>query len=347
MSKILITGMTAPQASPRANRRALSFAAQIVDALSRGTEKHDVDWVDPDVDWTQEFLDKYDHIFVGIAPVTGLGASRAYGALSIISIMYESPKLRLFFDGPNPGQITYSFNSILKTPDSLFKEFYKYRQQYDLIFDSEVRLRVYTAIRRLATEQWPITVYPKLPWDQEDPAETLPDGAKSRLVSVNLDIFTLNQPYFENHQVAEKWVTDDLRSKWHEFVVHTLSYPVVGMKANKFSNDFEVDFAMATSVGVLISPAKRGKTWWSHRYAQALRLHVPIVTEWREAGELGDEWSVLGSQIEHLSDDLRRDIADKQLASYKSAIGSEDIAIDAFKRAFGLTEGITWPRSNA
>lgn len=347
MSKILITGMTAPQASPKANRRATSFSAQIVETLLRSPEKHEVDWVDPDVDWSAEFFSQYDVVLVGVAPITGLGASRAYGALSTISQLYGTPKLHLFLDAPNPFQITHSFNAVLKTPDSLFKEFYKYRQQYDLIFDPDVRLRVYTAIRLLATETWPITIYPSLPWSQENPADELPNGAAPSLRSLNLDIFTLNRPHYETHQVAEKWVMDDLKSKWHGFVAHTLAYPVISMKSNKFSPDSEVDFAMATSVGALISPAKRGKTWWSYRYPQALRINTPIVTEWREAGELGDEWSVLGAQFEHMSDERRLEIAQQQQSSYKACIGTEELAIELLDQSLGLKESIEWPRNSA
>jgi hypothetical protein len=343
MSRILLTGMTAPQASQRANERSQGFAHQLVDALRNSDEAHEVDWIDPSVEWTYEQLDEYDSIIVGLAPVTGLGSNRAYGALSVIAHMYDSSKLRLFVDGPNPYQITHSFNAILKTPDTLTKEFYKYRLEWHLATEPTIRLRVYTAIRKLATEQWPPTLYPKLPWNQEDPRDDLPKGAREALCPINLDIFTLNHSYspvsIPAAGVSEKWVVNDAKAKWCEFVEPTLGSVVVPMKRNKFSSDSDVISDMVTSVGVLVAPTKRGRTWWTNRYVQALHARVPVFTEWQDSQSLGESWATLGSEIEHMSDARRAALSNQQREAYVAAIDDESSATANLEKLLGLKEG--------
>jgi hypothetical protein len=338
--KILLTGMTAPHTTLRANNRALSFAGQIVETLVAGglDTKSDLVWTEPSVEHDKTYYDQFDLVIVGLSPITALGATRAYGALSVINHLYDDPKLRLFVDAPNPAQITHSLNAIVKTPDNMLKPFYQNRQEYQRTNDPEIRLHVYTAIYKLATQPWPDTFYPRLPWDQENLALQLPITAGDHFTAVNLDSVSLRHERELSLPVESKWVADDLGSKWTGLVANTLAYPVVNMKRNRFSTDSEVDVEMATAAGVLISPTKKGRTWWTYRVPQALRLGVPVLTEWRDSGSLGPEWSMLASQVEHMSDARRAELAQKQLLSYSTAIGNVQHAVSELMNALGIKE---------
>lgn len=338
--RILLTGMTAPHTTLRANSRALSFAGQIVETLSAGgiDTRADLVWEDPKVENDAAYYDQFDCVIVGLAPFTALGATRAYGALSAISYLYDDPKLRLFVDAPNPSQITHSLKTVLKTPDSMLKSFYSNRQDFALANDPAHRLRIYTAIRRLASDTWPKTFYPSFPWEQEDLVLQLPIGASSSVYKVNLDAVSLRHKRELSLPVESRWVTDDPKSKWTRQVANTLSNMVTNMKRNKFSNDTDVDVELATSIGFLFSPTKKGKTWWSYRVPQALRMGVPIASEWRDTGTLGPEWSVLASQIEHMSDIRRSDLAADQLLSYSTAVGSVAHAASNLKNILGIED---------
>ena len=110
MSKILLTGMTAPQSSLKSNLRNISFSYAMYSALIDAG--HEVEWVDPKIDITKKELESYDSVLVGIAPITSLSANKMYGALNIINLMWGSKKLTLLADAPNISQISTTLRSI-------------------------------------------------------------------------------------------------------------------------------------------------------------------------------------------------------------------------------------------
>lgn len=334
MSKILLTGMSAPHMSTAANRRSLSFAGLVNKTLD---SEHAIDWIAPSVSWTADFFSQYDSIFVGVSPITSLGASNAYGALHTIGLLYADPRLRLFIDAPNPVQIIHSLNSVLASPDSLFKPFFKARKEYQEAQTMEASTLIQTAIYWLGNYRWPITTYPRLPWGQEDPALALPNTAEW-IIPLNLDAVLLEGATPSSREAVDRWVVDDDRSSWRDSVARTLDYPVISMKRNKFSTDQEIGEAMAGSTGVLLSPTKRGRTWWSYRYPQALSLGVPIVTEWRDSSVLGQSWSVLASQMEHMSEDTLMNLASEQRQAYLNGIEGAAMAKNSLELFLGLVK---------
>lgn len=334
MSKILLTGMTAAQVSQSAQKRSRTYAWLLNEALTRAG--HTVHWSEPWILWRPEHLADYDSVLVGLAPVTGLGANRAYGALTTIDTLWGDPRLRFFLDAPNPEQVTSGINAIIRNPNNINKDFYSYRKDYEEACRPETRLKLYTAVRKLATEIWPTTIYPSLPWEQIAPDIRLPLNAYGKTVGVNLDAITLETTGYKQFPGAERWVSDDPKSAWVQEIAKTLEYGVENVKLNKFSTDSEVDYQMANSIGVLLAPTKKKATWWSNRYAQAMSVGVPIVTEWRESGELGPEWSVLASQIERVSDERRWELAKDQRESYTESIPRLDEATQHLEETLGL-----------
>jgi hypothetical protein len=98
------------------------------------------------------------------------------------------------------------------------------------------------------------------------------------------------------------------------------------MREHKGWTDAQVLDRMSNATGALISSQKDG-TWWTHRYAQALSLGVPIATEWRNSQALGSSWSVLASNIEALTDSERLELSVEQRKSYLGAIDSKRVSM--------------------
>ncbi len=345
--KILITGTTATQSTVRASQRNLTFTGQIVDALRRSTSDYEIFWGDPSMTWTDEYLNSFDTVIVGLAPYTGLGSTRAFGAYNIIGRLWDSPKLRLLIDAKNPEQITHSLNSVLKDVDSqLAKSFYSARQEYGLMYHPAHSEWVYQGIYQLANATWPKTIYPSFPWEQQDPTKLLPQGAQGRLYSLNLDILTLTSRESPELYASNMWVSEDCDSAWCTKLGDTLAYGIAPIKPTKFSQDDQIIRHMKSAIGVIIPPARRGRTWWTPKLALALKAHVPIVTAWEESEGLGDAWSVLAAQIEHMSDQRRVELSEKQYTSYVGALGDEDLAVESVETVLGLKKGIQWPTNS-
>lgn len=335
MSKVLITGMSAQQASLRTNRRSLSFAGVIHDVLAHSGYEPTI--CDPRVEWTDEELDKYSAVIVGVSPITSLSANKSYGALNVIDQLWDSPRLRLLVDAPNPAQVGASLRSISGTPDNLVKPFYAYRQGYQLATNESVSKRLLSTVDRLLNDTWPETIYPWLPWrSQQTVADELPQGARPALNGINLDSFLIpdSAPQVDSEKV-DKWVADNPSSTWTRKVQKTLALPVLPMKHSKAMGDAEVTSQIARSIGSLISPHRDG-TWWTYRYVQSLVLGVPVATDWRESQMIGQSWCVLAPTIEHLSNEKRRSLATEQLAEYASAIQRRESARKTLEDLLGL-----------
>lgn len=331
--------MTAPQASPSANERTLSFAGLIAQALR---PQHTVDHVDPEVRCRLGDLLDYDVILVGLAPITALGANRAYGALSLINLLRGDPRLRLFIDAPNPAQITHGLAAIANTPENLTKPFYAYRKGFKEVQRVDRQLELLDAVYGLLRDPWPPTLYPSLPWKGADFLQLLPDGASNSITGVNLDSLLLSGAAPKPRTRYENFVSDRPITKWTDSIARTITSPVYDMKRNKFSTDEEVSYSMSTSLGAIIVPQAKGGTWWTARYAQALRSGTPVITEWRDSWQLGDAWTMLASQVEELNSSGREQLAQAQLSSYVAHLHDAESSIDHLESALGLAESTKW-----
>lgn len=327
--KVLITGMSASQASLSANMRSMSFAGVIHKVLSeRG---HTVSMLDPDIKWSREDLKSYDAILVGISPVTSLSASKSYGALHVIDLLAEDPRLKLVVDAPYPSQITASLRAILATPSNLTKDFYAFRQGYQLAATESVSKRLLGTVDRLLNGAWMETIYPSLPWQNRlDVAECLPAGATASLTGINLDSWLVSTAPIETIEKVDKWVADSPTSTWTKKIQKTLGLPVVAMKHGKAMTDIEVGQQIGRSAGSLITPYRDG-TWWTYRQIQSLNHLVPVVTDWKDSQAIGHSWAVLGSSIESMSRSEREELAWQQAVDYLSAVLKKDAAAEGLE----------------
>jgi hypothetical protein len=325
MSRIFLTGMSAPQASSSANLKNLSFAGLINMALTDAG--HEVVWASPSVYMTEETLNEFDAVVVGVSPITSMGANRVYGALNVIQTMWGSDKLTLFVDTPTPSQIEVSLKSVINNPESLTKSFFSYRKEYsNVVADKKLLDSAFDAVNLLYKEDWQKTVYAKLPWKSLDSVKMAPNFKKN-LVGLNLDSYILFELDVDDAERVDKWVYDSSESPWYKNQLQFLKLPTLPMKINRGSNDSEVATQILRSVGALISPDRRDGTAWSNRYIQALNAKTPIITEWKESGVLGDAWSVLAYSIEEMSQSRRDLVSLAQKESYLANIPDKKTAL--------------------
>jgi len=334
MKKVLITGMSAPQTSANGNQRALSFAGVLSKVLTEAG--HNVTIEPPSMWWTQEYVDSYDSVLLGISPITSLSANNAYGALHAINMLWGSDALTLFVDAPRPVQIPTSLRAIQSNPENLIKSFYSFRRGYK---DAAAQLdSLLNAVNLLATSEWPTTLYPSLPWASKDTvAEQLPHGARHGLEGVNLDSHLLAQNPPKDVDRVSRWAIDNPKSSWAAKKTKTLLYPVIPMKSTRFLSDADIETTLSHSIGALIAPDREG-LWWSYRYMQSMNSGTPIATEWRESGVLGEPWSVLGSAIEAMSPKERKSLSWEQTSTYINAIPSKEAAVEIIEELIGLRE---------
>jgi hypothetical protein len=334
MSKILVTGMSAPHVSVDANRRSLSFASLLITVLTQ--QGNEVIQADPEMKWTLDDLKIYDKVLVGLSPITSLSANRTYGALHVISLLRGDSRLSFYIDAPEPTRIVASLRAIKKNPDNLVKPFYSYRKGYTQANSPEVLNRLLETVDNLLDEAWPSTLYPTLPWtDHESIQEQLPEAARPSLKGINLDRYLLVEPETSDAERTEKWVVENFSSPWTKSTVATLSQPTVPMKWHKGWADDKVEDQIARGIGALISPHQNG-TWWTYRIVQCLNTLTPVATDWRESGFIGSSWMQLASAIEHMSQEERMQLAKDQRKAYLDAIPSKRDAVVALTESLEL-----------
>jgi hypothetical protein len=338
MSKIFLTGMTAPQSSLNANTKNLSFSSAINLALQNAG--HTVVWADPKIDITKDELDSYDSVIVGIAPVTSLSANKIYGALNIINLLWGSDKLNLLIDAPNVSQIATALRSVKNNPNTLTKDFFSNKKGYQsVVSDKKLQSNILKAIDNLLDQDWPTTLIPVLPWKQSysDKELNLPELAKKSITYLNLDSYLIEDPT-ESLDKVDKWTADQPESTWTKKISKTIELPISPVKINKGSTDVDVLYQIARSVGILLSPYKNEGTWWSYKYVQSINSLTPVATLWEESGSLGSEWNLLASTIDSMSEEKRALIATAQRESYLAKIPNKKQSIKMLEKALKLID---------
>ena len=323
--KVLLTGMASSHTSAKVNNKNKSFFGVLNDALTKlGC---DITWQPASVFWTKDQLESFDAIFVGVVPPTSISANKAYGALSVIELMFESPKLRLVVDSPQHWQIESSLNSVSNDPQSLVKAFYSRRSEYQEARKDAVLSRLVASCRLLLTESWPITIYPSLPWKSEESVTlNLPSGAVNNVIGLNFDRHYTEIRPIETPKSAERcWVSTNPKAKWAEKVSETVKHPIKPLREKKSDTDAEALYNLHHSVGLLLPPQDRaGGTWWSYSLVQALNNLTPVATEWREASTLSQHWAILPYQIEDMEPKERYIHALNQRLAYFDALPELD-----------------------
>jgi hypothetical protein len=316
--KILFTGMASSHTKPSSN---VNFFELFASSLG---SKADIEWAVPSLTWDKDYLEQYDLIFVGIVPPTSPSANKLYGAMHVINIMFESPKLNLIVDHPQLWQFRSGFNSIYKNISGIFTPFYSKRKEFSLAKESLYSASISAAAEKLLTLKWPRTIYPKLPWQSDsDVLSSLGVDADTEIIGINLDANLLVDKPEINHN-RSGWAIDTPNTTWSKKIISLLSSPVNSVKLSNRSNDYDAYLVIRDSIGLLFSPQDRNSgTWWSYRHIQAMNALIPVVSDWRETGRIGASWNVLGSSIEELPLVAQLELAADQRQTYISSIPSK------------------------
>jgi hypothetical protein len=316
--KILFTGMASSHSKPSSNVNFFKLFASSLEG------KADIEWAVPSLTWDKDYLDQYDLIFVGIVPPTSPSANKLYGAMHVINIMFDSPKLNLIVDHPQLWQFKSGFNSIYKNISGVFTPFYSKRKEFSLAKESVHSASISTAAEKLLTLKWPRTIYPKLPWQNDlDILLSLGANPDTEIVGINLDSNLLvDKPEITYDRSG--WAVDAPNTKWSKKIISLLSSSVSSTKLSNKSNDYDANLIIKSSIGLLFSPQDRNSgTWWSYRHVQAMNALVPVVSDWRETSRIGESWNVLGSSLEELSSIGQLELAANQRQAYILSIPSK------------------------
>jgi hypothetical protein len=317
--KILFTGMGSSHCKPPVN---VSFFS----ALAMGYEEFaEVTWAPPSTEWTRNDLENFDLILFGYIPPTSKSANFIYGALHLLNLMYESPKLRVVVDNPQVWQYKNSISSFKRNPDQVFSDFYKTKINFSEANAARIRNSVGMLVEKLHSVVWPITLVPQLPWDSRDAIQEKVDFIPGeRLVLLNPDSLLLKDPS-PRKTASSKWAVENIKSSWWTKLEPTLRMPAAPLLKNRVrGTDTEASLTMSTSMAVALGPQDRKVgTWWSYRYVQALNTSTPVATMWQATLDFEPSWGVLPYQLEDADDGLRSQISLAQRKSYETSIPSK------------------------
>jgi hypothetical protein len=324
--KILFTGMASSHCSPVEN---ISFFSTVAKAVASSSEAV---WATPKISWTKEYLDSFDLIFFGFIPPTALSANKIYGAMHVLGLMFESPKLRLVVDGQQVWQYKNSIEMVKRDVSKLFSSFYSKRAEYSSAKNPSNREHIDLASKYFSSEVWPITYYPKLPWTSHEKAvNSLGFGSKNSFVGLSLDSLLINPEPYNISTRKDFWSVDNHKSVWLKKLEPSIRRPVYPLKPGRLLTDGEAIASMRESLGLIIAPQDRGVgSWWSYRYIQALNSNTPVATNWIDAAGYSESWSHLAYQIEDMDDTQRLLVAKNQLESYQASLQSKKQTINTF-----------------
>jgi hypothetical protein len=323
--KVLFTGMASSHCYPRDN---VSFFGTLAKAVGEFAE---VVWDTPKISWTKSQLAEFDFVFLGFIPPTAMSANKIYGAMHVLGLMFDSPRLRLVADSQQIWQYKNSINHFKKDVSKLFDSFYSKRAEYSRAKESLGTSQIEIAAQKLDSSVWPITYYPALPWtDPAVAARSLGFSLEKRLIGLNLDSMLLNPEPYDVSNRSPFWSVVPSDGKWLKkvdpFIVNPLVQTVV--------HDDTSLKTIKDSLGLLVPPQDRNLgTWWNYRYIQALNSNTPIVTDWTTIRGFDPSWSHLAYQIEEMSHSERLEVAKTQLQSYRNSIKTKNEAINSLKES--------------
>jgi hypothetical protein len=314
-------------------RRTVSFTSLLYDAFE--SLGHEVFLTRPHLNYTKDYLDQYDLIFVGLASPSSLSAHYSYGAFAIANKAKELGKLRLIIDAPEPQKIKTTIRDFYTGTDDFYKDFYSKRVQYDKASTPENKEQILAFVDYLHNEKWPQTYVPSMPWfSKKFIIDSLPNLDESAVVPLCFDRALIDESEDRISPVyTSYWCADNPKSAWTKKISNSLTLPIYNTRNNNYSTNEMVIDKMKNSVGTLISTYKGGDAWWSIAISQSLIAGVPVVTEWRHTAELGAEWAYLPSTIEEMSPEERRIVAQNQKDFYREAVPSYTDSLEKTARA--------------
>jgi len=288
----------------------------------------EVVWSEPKLYWSRSDLETFDEIIFGFAPPTSMAANYLYGAINVLNLMYESPKLKLVVDSPQIWQYRNSIKAFNRDPDQIFGSFYMNRRNYNEAKNGKSRSYSESLAEKFSSIQWPKTFAPKLPWSDDAAVKRkLPFISEDSIIPLNLDSFLITKDTPKIGR-SDQWAVDNHKSQWVSTTSASLRFPLVSVKPNNKPKDSDVHEKIQSSMGLLVAPQDRNvETWWSYRYIQGLNTVTPIATYWQESRYLSEHWGILAYQLEDMQPYERQHLAFQQMKTYEAAIPTKDSSL--------------------
>lgn len=322
--KVLFTGMGSNHCKRPENT---TFFSTLADQVAKFA---DVTWASPKMSWTKQDLDKFDAVVFGFLAPTSLSANKIFGALHVLGLMYESPKLKLVIDGPQMWQYKNSVKALQRDVGILFTSFYSRREQY---LDAKERPKsIELAVEKMNSGFWPKTIYPSLPWiDDAKVAKIVNFLDEQDLIGVNLDGALISP---EPPRIGRKdlWAVENPKNQWAQDLDKLLTYPRIPTKIGRKTDDVYALGVIRNSIGLILPPQERKVgTWWNYRMYQALNTGTPIATYWDETYKFDPSWAALAYNIEDYDSTGRQMLANSQRFSYLNAIPKIEDSVEQLK----------------
>lgn len=316
--KVLLTGCSAPQSSQGLNTRLPTFSGLVRNALSYAG--HDVVWVTPSIDMSEEYLSQFDVVLVGLTPPTSLSSYRLYGALSVIDRARKVSNVKYIVDAPEPYKLWAGIRAIANNPDDLVKSFYSKRSEFDKAVNPTNLSRIQSVVSDLYENTWEQTLCPSLPWSKkENIIKHIPNILEDSLDLLCLDAFLLTAVedssalYMKSESTY--WSTNQ-KTPWVKGLEKTLKNKINPMASNKWATNASILTNINKSIGSVISVYKNEEPWWSVNLSQSLYVNTPVVTDWKQTSYLGESWSILAHNLEDMSVGERISVAVRQKNDY-------------------------------
>lgn len=325
--KVLVTGCTSRQANPDASnvqKKEVAFAWLLAEALR--DMGHDVEHRNPTI---LETYEEFDHVFVGLAPLHGLGSNRAYGVLSAVLRTWGSGKLSLFVDDPDVGKVTGGLRTMATEPHRLTKPFFAYKLEYDVASDPAYASWLQEGVKILNEQQWPRLIVPAHAWFAGlDKVLAKVPQAVGRTFTLDLSAFL---PEIDIKREDDDWLGEWVcesspDNKWLRQQQTGAGVYRIGKEegGHKKLSDEQLVRLYARSVGVLQVPVEP-VGWWNSRIGYARQALVPYVTRWQDVQHLGESYTVLPHTIAALDADGRAALVQAQAEAFDHAVTSREL----------------------
>jgi len=266
-------------------------------------------------------LKEYDAVIIGQAPLHGLPATYAYGALDVIRrARAEGCGLLFYIDDWQVGNLKAGISTVCRGPWRLTKDLFSTcRKDFQWAKDNLDDLMI--VVEAMRDRPWPKTLVPKFEWG---------DGS---LVTAPLNsrefVYVDPSSYADEYDTVvpsdttryAQWVLGILSDQrpWTDSLA--LSWPIryIGSKKSRAPRPVpEPDLVQlyAQSWGVLSPPypAHAGSGWWRNRFVYAARTGSIMLADQREAGVIGDAYTIDPGAVEKMNILQLREVADAQRA---------------------------------
>lgn len=333
--RVLVTGATSRQANPEAsdvNKKEVAFSWLLAESMRQ--LGWDVEHRNPEI---LESYEEFDHVFVGLAPLHGLGSNRMYGVLAATLRLWQSGRLSFYVDDPDVGKVTGGLKTMATEPDRVTKPFFAYKLGYDIASQPEYAAWLQAGVRMLHEQQWPRLIVPAHPWFQGHDviAKKVPQAA-GNIVTLDLTAFlpTIEtEDWGDDEGPAHQWVceaaADDKWVRQQQPMIPV--YRISGAKnddtrsSGRVSDKRLVNLYMR-SWGVLQPPVVP-TGWWNSRIGYARQVLAPYVTKWQDVQALGDAYAVLPHTIAQLDRDGRDILVQEQAEAFDRTVPSKELAL--------------------